>query len=80
MILVDKPYLSKFLKETSRKHDLPIIHTPAAREMGINEHDNIITEEEAVAQFHKAKNQRIYTTSENAIGWIAENLSFTTLP
>jgi len=80
MILVDKPYLSEFLKETSKKYNLPIIQTQAAREMGLNENDNLIAEDAAIAKLQRAKNLRLYTTSENAIGWIAKNLNFTPLP
>ncbi len=80
MILVDKPYLSDFLKETSLQHDLPIIHTQAAYELGLSASDNLIAESEAIAQLQAMENLRLYTTSENAIGWIARNLAFSGLP
>lgn len=78
MIFIDKPYISDFLKETSKKHNLPIVDTPAAREFGVGE--NVISEAEAIARLRDNPATRIYTTSENAIGWIAENLAFTDLP
>lgn len=80
MILVDKPYLSEFLKETSRKYNLPIIQTQAALEMGLNDGDNLLVEDMAIAQLRSAEKLRLYTTSENTIGWIIRNLSFSSLP
>ena len=78
MIFIDKPYVSDFLKETSKKHNLPIVDTPAAREFGAGE--NTISEADAIEHLRENPDTRIYTTSENAIGWIAENLAFTSLP
>ncbi|MBT3314249.1 MAG: ATP-grasp domain-containing protein [Anaerolineae bacterium] len=80
MILVDKPYVSNFLKETSKKHHLSIIGTAAARELGLGAGDNLISEKDAVAHLRANPDARTYTTSENAIGWIVENLAFTDLP
>jgi len=80
MILVDKPYLSDFLKETSRKHGLPIVATKAAREFGLGSDDNLIAESDAIERLRAEKDLHVYTNSENAIGWIAQNLASTDLP
>ncbi len=80
MILVDKPYLSDFLKETSQKYNLPIVDTSAARDLGLSKDDNLISEADVIRRLRENPDARIYTISENAIGWIAENLSFTDLP
>jgi hypothetical protein len=80
MILVDKPYLSDFLKETSKKHNFPIVDTPATRGFGLSEDDNLVAEANATKWLRANPDARIYTTSENAIGWIVENLAFTDLP
>ena len=80
MILVDKPYLSDFLKETSKKYKLPIVDTRAARDFGLSADDNLISENEAIDWLRANPGARIYTTSESAIGWIAENLTFSNLP
>jgi len=80
MILVDKPYLSDFVRETSKVYNLPIVETSVARELGVNGHDNVISEAEVKDWLRANPKARIYTTSENAIGWIAENLHFTNLP
>ncbi len=80
MILVDQPYLSDFLKETSKKHNLAIVNTEAAREFNLSAADNLLAEQDAIDWLRANKDARVYTNSENAIGWIAENLAFTDLP
>ncbi len=88
MILVDKPYLSDFLKETSTKFGIPIVDTEAARDtsmplsagFGLGAADNLLPERDAINWLRANTDARIYTNSENAIGWIAENLAFTDLP
>ena len=80
MILVDKPYLSDFLKETSIKYNLPIVNTEAAHGFGLSAADNLISENEVVERLRANPDARVYSNSENAIGWVAENLAFTDLP
>ena len=80
MILVDEPYLSEFLKETSREHGLPIIATQAARAFGLGDGDNLIGESDAIRRLLAGDELQLYANSENAIGWIAEHLAPTDLP
>lgn len=80
MILVDKPYVSDFVRETSKNFNLPIVDTPAARELGLDGNDPLMNEADATSWLRANPDARIYTTSENAIGWIAEHLAFTNLP
>ncbi len=80
MIFIEKPYVSDFLKETSKKNNLPIVDTRAARDLGLSAADNLISEADVIARLRANPNARIYTTSENAIGWIAEHLTFSDLP
>ncbi len=80
MIFIDKPYVSDFLKETSKKYNLPIVDTRIAREFDLAADDNLVPEKQVIAHLRTNPDARIYTTSENAIGWIAENLAFTDLP
>ena len=80
MIFVDKPYLSDFLKETSQKYNIPIVDNSAAQNFGLSDDDNLISEADVAERLRANHNARVYTTSESAIGWIAENLAFTNLP
>jgi len=80
MILVDRPYVSDFLKETAREHRIPVIKTPEALALGITEGPHLLDEREAVEQLKSSNLPRLYTTSENSLGWIARNLPFSDLP
>ena len=80
MILIDRPYVSEFLKETAEENCIPIIKTAEARALGLAEGPHILEESEAIDRFKNGGNPRLYTTSENSIGWIARHLAFTDLP
>ncbi len=80
MIFVDKPLVSDFLKDTIARHRLPVVQTPIAIELGFRDGANLLSEDGAIEYARAAEDLTIYTTSENAIGWIAEHLSFTGLP
>ncbi len=80
MFLVDKPYISNFFKATVKENSIPIIGTNAAKQLELYEGTNIISENKAIEIIKNSEQPLIYTTSENAIGWIAENLHFTGLP
>ena len=80
MIFVDRPYLSEFFKKTIKENGFPVVKTDIAEKLGFNNGLNILDEEKAIQQARSSENMLIYTTSENAIGWIAEHFSFTKLP
>ncbi len=80
MFFVDAPYVSPFFKTTVRDHGIPVVGTPAARRIGLLPGTRVLAEDEAVAAARGGGGRRVYTTSENAIGWIAEHLASTGLP
>ncbi len=80
MIIVDKPYVSDFLKETIEKNKYNVVKTEIAEAFGFNGNNNIIDEETAISLARSSRNLKIYTPSENSIGWIAKNLAFSELP
>ncbi|MBI9045126.1 MAG: ATP-grasp domain-containing protein [Anaerolineaceae bacterium] len=80
MILLEKPFISDLFKNTIQKNQFPVIDTPVAREFDLPAQTLFISEEEAVQKFKENKNSLLYTTSENAINWISNHLSFTDLP
>lgn len=77
MILLDKPYVSKFLKETIAKYNFPVLDTGNVTEKG---ELSLISSEQIVQNFRDNSNSRIYTNSENSINWLVNHLSFTKLP
>ncbi|WP_155326156.1 ATP-grasp domain-containing protein [Desulfosarcina ovata] len=80
MIFIDKPFVSDFLKTTIEENGFPVVKTKMAEKLGFTKGPNIINEKAAIQKAKSSKNIPIYTTSENAIGWIAEHLSDTNLP
>ncbi len=79
MIILDAPYVSEILKNTIRENSIPALCTD--KEISRQLCDiPLITTEEAVKKITDSTVERIYSNSENAIGWIARNLSFTAIP
>lgn len=77
MILLDKPYVSKFLKETIVKYEFPVIDTGNVTEHG---ELSLISSDDIVQKFRDNPDSRIYTNSENSINWVVNHLGFTKLP
>lgn len=80
MIILDRPYVSEFLKNTISENQIPILKTPLLDEVNINGNFVCKTETEFIAYFKQIPDSKIYTNSENAINWISQNLSFTSIP
>jgi hypothetical protein len=79
MILIDKPYVSEFLKKTILEHQLPVVETEIAREIGLKCGSDLLSEKQAVELFDSDNHLKIYTSSENSIGWISKYLGFSDL-
>lgn len=83
MILLDRPYVSGFLKSTIAEHALAVVLTDAARQMELAPGPHLLGEAEAVSaarEAHRCGELKVYTNSENALGWVADNLAFSGLP
>ncbi len=79
MIILDKPYVSDLLVETIQKNKIGLLNTAFSSNFTIDK-KQLITEEQAVIEFNSQQHPKIYTNSENAINWIANNLQQTELP
>lgn len=78
MLLLDKPYVSDFLRDTAARCSMPVLDTPVAREaLGDSA---CLTSPEIFVDLLRSGGRRVYSNSENAIDWIASNLGFTGLP
>ena len=80
MFFVDKPYISDFFKMTVKDNAIPVVNTDMAKKLGLYSGTKIISEEKAVEMARASGDLKIYTTSENAIGWISKHLAFSDLP
>ncbi|MCF8367029.1 MAG: ATP-grasp domain-containing protein, partial [Bacteroidales bacterium] len=80
MLIIDKPYVSELLRNTLLKNQFPVLKTPDAIELLPDKGINFISEKDAIEKYRTGEIQTIYTSSENSIGWISKNLSFSELP
>lgn len=80
MILFDQPYVSDFLRQTIRDHQLPVVITDAARAFDVEDLPSAISECEAVARASAVRDPLLYCVSESSIAWIATHLGSTRLP
>lgn len=81
MFFVDEPYLSDLFKKTVQENQLPIVKTPAADKFSFLPGTKFISEAEAIqAAKSDLEHLRLYTTSENTIGWISQHLAFSGYP
>ncbi|PQJ81373.1 ATP-grasp domain-containing protein [Polaribacter glomeratus] len=73
MFLIDKPFVSDFLIDTIRNNNYKIIATKAAKELIKDDSLAWIEEQEAISLLKKDLQITIYSNSENALAWIAQN-------
>ncbi|MCF8370844.1 MAG: ATP-grasp domain-containing protein [Bacteroidales bacterium] len=80
MILIDKPYVSDFLRETLIHNQIPVIETEIAQDLLQGSEVNFISEKNAIEKIGQNGDTMLYTNSENSIDWIEANLQSTQLP
>jgi len=80
MFFADKPYISDFFRQTVKENQIPVVGTEISKTLNLHSGTNIISEEQAIETARASGDLKIYTTSENAIGWIAKYLAFSDLP
>ncbi len=80
MILVDKPYISDFMKKTLEDQRIPVIRTPEAEQFDLGSGVSVISQDTALRELKRGVNGLLYTNSENSINWIVKHLGFMALP
>jgi len=79
VVLLDGPYVSDFLRKTVRDHHLPVVRT--ATEIDLTDlGEGLLSEDEARERLASETPPLVLTNSENALGWLGENASATSLP
>jgi carbamoylphosphate synthase large subunit len=74
MILLEKPYVSDFLKQTLKDLQIPIVKTKAAENILSSTGYNFISEADAIRIIQSEPETILYTNSENALHWVEKNL------
>jgi hypothetical protein len=80
MILLDKPYVSNFFKQTIASRQYPVINTGQLAQFGLDRRAVIYEPAVAIEKFKNGSAPLLYTNSENSINWITHHLAFTDLP
>ena len=80
MFIIDKPYISNFLIETIKKNKFPVLENEFSTVYKKKIGPYLLKKEEFISKFQESKNPKLYTTSENSIGWISKNLECSDLP
>jgi hypothetical protein len=80
MILLDKPYVSPFLKQTIVENQLPVLKSDGLDQFALAKDTLIWEEEAALRRFSDNGPGRLYSNSENALGWMMRNLAFSDIP
>ncbi len=74
MFLIDKPFVSNHLINTIRANKYPIIATKIAKELINDDSLAWINEEKAISLLNSNSQISVYSNSENALNWLAQNL------
>jgi len=72
MRIMDKPYVSELLIESMANFDIPVLKNSVSKEKAKTSNINLVEDEHFKAKYNG--DALLYTNSENAIGWICDNL------
>ena len=73
MVILENPYISDLTLEYLSKNKIPVLENDFSRKCMKLYPLNLISSSEAKAEYEM--NKKLYTTSENALDWVYENLS-----
>jgi hypothetical protein len=80
VFILEEPYVSDLLAATVADMGAPVLDTPMARRRLGSSGASLLASDASFAESAAAPGTRLYSNSENAIGWIAEHLAHTDLP
>jgi len=80
VFILEEPYVSDLLAATVAAMGLPVLDTPMARRRLSGSHAVPLFSDDEFAAAASRPGARLYSNSENAIGWIAEHLTQSELP
>ena len=80
MIFLDKPFVSEYVQQSIVDQGISVVHTAVTTELNLRSDLIMISEEEALERIRINPSELLYSNSENAINWISQNLSFSSIP
>lgn len=80
MIIIDKPYVSKFLQKTLRDMNIPVLNGSNDKELITLEDLSTVSEKKFIEIAKTKSPLLLYCNSENSIQWIYKNLEYTGIP
>ncbi len=80
MLILDKPYVSEFLKKTAEDMKIPVLDHGHIFNITQSKNLNLLAEDEFLGMTGTRNPLKLYCNSENSINWITENLSHTNIP
>ena len=80
MFILEEPYVSDLLAATVVELGLPVLRTPIAERRLPGAHAALFRDDAAFSAAARTPGARLYSNSENAIGWIAAHLAGSDLP
>lgn len=80
IIILDKPYVSTFLKKTLEEIEVSVLKNESINEFALSDKISVSEETSLIKKLNEDENNLIYCNSENSIDWIMENLNFLDLP
>jgi len=80
MIILDRPYVSDLLAGTVERLRTPVLRNEVSEDIASGYDLELVAPEEFAALANRERYPLIYTSSEDAIRWISENLGPTGLP
>lgn len=80
MFILEEPYVSDLLATTVAELGLPVLDTPMAKRRLFGPPAVPLSADDVFAAAASRRGARLYSNSENAIGWIAEHLAQSDLP
>jgi hypothetical protein len=79
MIILDAPYVSDFLIDTIKKNEFSVLKNSFSL-LQTDLSPLLVEEQDFIDLVRKQAHPKIYSNTENAIGWITKQLSFMNLP
>jgi len=80
MFILEEPYVSELLASTVAASGAHVLDTPKARTALSGRGVRLLSDAEFATAYETTPGARLYSNSENAIGWIADHLADTSLP